>query len=179
VDAQPAEPPVADSAPPVLQRSYLRPPKHMPSPRAIAYWSASAARDWLVLLAIIIVGPILLHWQWNWLPTAWIIVAATGLAHIAVMPSWRYRVHRWETVSTAAYTVTGWLDRTTRIVPFSRVQTVTVHQTLLGRLFDLANVSVSTAHSGLTITCLRHTDAERIADEMSAIVAATKADDAT
>jgi membrane protein YdbS with pleckstrin-like domain len=66
---------------------------------------------------------------------------------VAVVPLWRYRVHRWEIGPQAVYTRTGWLVQERRIAPISRVQTVDTHRGPLDRLLGLANVTVTTASS--------------------------------
>jgi membrane protein YdbS with pleckstrin-like domain len=66
---------------------------------------------------------------------------------VAVVPLWRYRVHRWEIGPQAVYTRTGWLVQERRIAPISRVQTVDTYRGPLDRLFGLANVTVTTASS--------------------------------
>ena len=72
-------------------------------------------------------------------------VAVLALAHLVVMPQWRYRVHRWEITDTAVYTQSGWLTQERRIAPLARVQTVDTHRGPLEQLFGLANVTVTTA----------------------------------
>ena len=66
-------------------------------------------------------------------------------AYVAVVPQWRYRVHRWEVTDTAVYTQTGWWARERRIAPMSRIQTVDHVEGAIARLFGLATVTVTTA----------------------------------
>ena len=74
----------------------LRPPRHRVSPRAIRYWTARAAARWAVIVvaqaAWLLAAPADRRWHVLGLAVT-AIVAAT---HLAVMPRWRYAVHRWE-----------------------------------------------------------------------------------
>ena len=79
---------------------------------------------------------------------AWWVVALVALvavAYVAVVPQWRYAVHRWEVTDTAVYTQTGWWARERRIAPMSRIQTVDHAEGAIARLFGLATVTVTTA----------------------------------
>lgn len=82
-------------------------------------------------------------------PTVRVAVAsvtiALALAHLIVMPQWRYRVHRWEITETAVYTQSGWWSQERRIAPIARVQTVDTQRGPVEQLFGLANVTVTTA----------------------------------
>ncbi len=75
---------------------------------------------------------------------AW-VSAILGVCYVAVMPVWRYRVHRWEATPTAVYTQTGWLNQERRIAPVSRIQTVDMSRGPIAQLFRLASVQVTTA----------------------------------
>jgi uncharacterized protein len=80
----------------------------------------------------------------------WLLVPL-AVVWIAVEPVWRYRVHRWEVTADAVYTLEGWLSRTWRIVPVSRIQTVDTTRGPLQQLLGLASISVRTAsHAGST-----------------------------
>ena len=74
-----------------------------------------------------------------------VLAAAAHLAWAAVVPQWRYLVHRWEVTDTAVYTQTGWWARERRIAPMSRIQTVDHAEGAVERLFRLATVTVTTA----------------------------------
>jgi membrane protein YdbS with pleckstrin-like domain len=124
----------------------LRPPMHRVSPRALWYWATRAAVLWVVLLV-----PQVIWWfadsdgartRHVVVAVAWLVLAAV---HLAVMPQWRYRVHRWEATDTAVYAQTGWLSQQRRIAPISRVQTVDSERGPIEQLFKLANVTVTTA----------------------------------
>ena len=76
-----------------------------------------------------------------------VVTVLGAIIAMAVVPVWRYRVHRWELGPQAVYTRTGWLVQERRIAPISRVQTVDTYRGPVDRLFGLANVTVTTASS--------------------------------
>src|SRR4051794_6032374 len=86
-------------------------------------WTVETLVQAVVLTAVpfVLIGPMDLFdvpwWAWP----LWVLVL---LAYVAVVPSWRYLVHRWEVTDTAVYTQTGWWTRERRIAPMSRIQTV-------------------------------------------------------
>lgn len=166
---------------PDLHAVQLRAPRYRVSRRAIAFWAARAAGAWLAVLAaemmILLVG-----WH-DMAGRPGLVLAATAavaLAHLAIMPIWRYRVHRWEVTDVAVYTQAGWFNQERRIAPVSRIQTVDIHRGPLQQLFRLANVTVTTASAAgpLHIHGLPRDSAESIVDRLTARVDAT-ADDAT
>jgi membrane protein YdbS with pleckstrin-like domain len=80
-----------------------------------------------------------------WLgPLLWVATAIFAV-NLVFMPTYRYRIHRWETTDRAVYALTGWLWREWRIVPVSRIQSVDTVQGPLERLLRLATISVTTA----------------------------------
>ncbi len=122
----------------------LRAPAHLVSRKARAYWTVRALPGWVVVGAVetaILVGDVP--------DSARITVAAItstlALAHLLLMPQWRYRVHRWEITDTAVYTQSGWFNQERRIAPIARVQTVDTQRGPFEQLFGLANVTVTTA----------------------------------
>ncbi len=147
----------------------LRPPKERPSPRAIWHWATQAVLNWMFLLAGLVAASILLDQPPRWLPTITTVAVIAAVLHIAVMPVWRYRVHRWELSDEAAYTRTGWLTQTWTLVPISRVQTVDVTRGVLQQLFGLATVAVLTASSQGTVRVwhLEADVAQRVADDLA------------
>jgi membrane protein YdbS with pleckstrin-like domain len=156
----------------------LRDPVHRVSPRAIMYWTVRAGIGWLVLAGA----------QVAWLVGAGSLVQArvvalvvTGLlavAHLAVMPQWRYRVHRWESTEQAVYTQTGWFTQERRIAPISRIQTVDSEFGVLERLFGLANVTVTTASAAgpIRVHGLDRATANRLVAQLTSTTAATPGD---
>jgi uncharacterized protein len=125
----------------------LRDPRYPPSSKAPVVWALGAVIPWamvLVGLGIWIVSDERLRW----LQVTVAAVAATcAVISVAVVPLWRYRVHRWEISPQAVFTRSGWLVQERRIAPISRVQTVDTYRGPLDRLFGLANVTVTTASS--------------------------------
>ena len=123
----------------------LRDPAHLASKRARPYWTVRALLGWLIVgvveAAILVPGGVPDAFRWS---VAFPTVVLAGL-HLAVMPQWRYRVHRWEITDTAVYTQSGWVTQERRIAPIARVQTVDTQRGPLEQIFGLANVTVTTA----------------------------------
>ncbi|MCW2793090.1 MAG: rane-flanked domain [Nocardioides sp.] len=157
----------------------LREPSQRVSPRARLLWLLSAAvQSLLVLGAMVLAGPVL---DWVELPWWALAVAVVVLAgYVAVVPQWRYLVHRWEVTETAVYTQTGWWARERRIAPMSRIQTVDYAEGAVARLFGLASVTVTTASAAgaLEIAGLEQSRARQLVDELT-VKADTDPGDAT
>jgi membrane protein YdbS with pleckstrin-like domain len=157
----------------------LREPTQRVSPRARLMWGTSAAIEGVVLVgALAVIGPVT-----DWLPIPiWVVVLVTllAVAYVVGMPTWRYRVHRWEVTDTAVYTQTGWWVRERRIAPMSRIQTVDHAEGALARLFGLASVTVTTASAAgaLAIVGLERDRALALVEQL-AVQADTVAGDAT
>jgi membrane protein YdbS with pleckstrin-like domain len=129
----------------------------------------------LTVVPVVLVGPMDLFdvpW-WAWL--LWGLVLA---AYVAVVPSWRYLVHRWEVTDTAVYTQTGWWTRERRIAPMSRIQTVDHVEGAIARLFRLATVTVTTASAAgaLEISGLDKDVARRLVDDLTVRADAVEGD---
>jgi membrane protein YdbS with pleckstrin-like domain len=146
----------------------LRAPANLVSPRARWYWAVRALPGWVVALGLegtvwatasSKVGPAVVF-------VATLFIAIT---HIAVMPLWRYRVHRWETTATAVYTQSGWFKQERRIAPVSRIQTVDTERGPFEQLFGLSNVTVTTASAAgpLKIHGLAQDMAAGLVDELT------------
>ncbi len=126
-----------------LTEVQLRAPAHLASRRARAYWTVRAMCGWVVVgggAAVALLGN----------PRAaqvavGVVLGVIAVAHLTVMPQWRYHVHRWEITDTAVYTQSGWFTQERRIAPIARVQTVDTHRGPFEQLFRLANVTVTTA----------------------------------
>lgn len=147
----------------------LRAPVNRVSSRARWYWTVRALAGWLAIAAIQVVV---------WAATAHpggvhavllAVTAALAAAHLAVMPQWRYRVHRWEATDTAVYTQAGWFTQDRRIAPVNRIQTVDTQRGPIEQLFGLSNVTVTTASAAgpLEIRGLDRSVADRLADELT------------
>ena len=139
-------------------------PQWQPSPRARLLWTLSAGLLWLPVFIAQIVWFAVDSNRTSWVHIT-VLVATVVLAalHLAIVPQWRYRVHRWEISDTAVYTRTGWLSQERRIAPISRVQTVDTERGPLDRLLGLATVTVTTASSAgaVKITALD----QKVADD--------------
>jgi hypothetical protein len=158
----------------------LRAPRFPVSPRARLYWLVRALLRWLVFI-----GAELAIWLTQQHPAAdfpiivWVTIGVAAV-HLAVMPVWRYRVHRWEDTPSAIYTQSGWLNQERRIAPIARIQTVDTHRGPLEQLFRLTNVTVTTASAAgpLHIRGLAVPDAERLVSDLTARTQSAN-DDAT
>ena len=115
------------------------------SPRAIWYWfSRALAAGWLIIGAQIVAW--VLDWPIPpWHPQVLAVTVVLAVRTSAVMPRWRYRVHRWELTDDAVYTRSGWWTQEWRIAPVTRIQTVDTERGPIGRLFHLTKVTVTTA----------------------------------
>ncbi|MGW5877077.1 PH domain-containing protein [Nocardiopsis terrae] len=167
----------------------LRPPSRRVSGRAIGVWTLRLLFGAVLTLVVLS----LLAWgassaPWAWIPeraaeNAWMLPVAYSvyaLAKIAIVPSWRYRVHRWEVGADVIYTRAGWISRTWQLVPVNRLQTVDHTQGWLERVFDVATLQVQTASyaGSSTIEGLDSDEARRLSEEL-AVRAGTLRDDAT
>jgi membrane protein YdbS with pleckstrin-like domain len=168
----------ADAPPPSPEALDLRPPRHRVSPRAIRYWTARAGAGWaLVVLAQagwLALSPTNTRWQ----AIALALTVVLAGAHLAVMPRWRYAVHRWEAAPDAVYTQSGWFDQERRIAPVSRIQTVDTERGPFEQLFGLASVTVTTASAAgaLEIKGLDRAVADRLVDELTGATTLDEAD---
>jgi membrane protein YdbS with pleckstrin-like domain len=138
--------------------------------------STSAAGAAVVFAALVVLaGPT------HVLDVPWWVVALAGVllaAYVAVVPQWRYVVHRWEVTDTAVYTQTGWWTRERRIAPMSRIQTVDHVEGAISRLFRLATVTVTTASAAgaLAIVGLDKDVARSLVDELTVKADAVEGD---
>ena len=135
----------------------LRPPAHRVSPAARWLWAVQGAVVTAVVAAVVIAlsvavpGDDLPRWFEVVLAVARWLLVPLALVSVVVEPLWRFRVHRWEVTADAVYTLEGWLTRTWRIVPISRIQTVDTTRGPLQQLLGLTSISVRTAsHAGST-----------------------------
>ena len=154
----------------------LRPPRYRVSRTAIWYWTARAAIGWLALAAIQVVWLLLARDGAGWRVAALVATGVLAVAHLVVMPRWRYRVHRWEATPEAMYTQSGWFNQERRIAPISRIQTVDSERGPLEQLFGLANVTVTTASAAgpLRIHGLDRDTAQRLVDDLTTSAQATR-----
>ena len=143
----------------------LRDPAHRVSPRARTMWMLGAAVEGLVTLVVLLVAVLV----WDVPEWTLLLLGAVVVVWVAVVPQWRYLVHRWETTETAVYTQTGWWARERRIAPMSRIQTVDYAEGAVARLFGLASVTVTTASAAgaLSIDGLERDVARRLVDDLT------------
>lgn len=162
-------------------RGVLREPAERVSRRAVLMWTIES----LFVAAVLLAGQVAwwlidsstsrtAHWV---VFVFWLVVAA---GYAAVMPRWRYRVHRWEATGRAVYTQTGWLWQERRIAPLSRVQTVDLERGPVAQLLGLASVTVTTASAAGPVR-IHGLDLPVATTLVQALTAATAAetDDAT
>jgi membrane protein YdbS with pleckstrin-like domain len=156
----------------------FRRPAHQVSRRAITYWSLRAVATVVVVgfveWVIFFVGGSPVSGRWIFIAVS----AVIAVGYVAVMPQWRYAVHRWETTESAAYTQTGWLNQERRIAPISRIQTVDSHRGPLEQLLKLANVTITTASAAgpLKIHGLDQDTAERLVSDLTSRTAMNQED---
>lgn len=148
----------------------LRVPAHRVSPRARWYWAGRALLGWV---GVFVIEVLILASSGASGVAIGVVFGVTGLlaiAHLVVMPQWRYRVHRWESTDTAVYTQSGWFTQERRIAPIARIQTVDTHRGPIEQLFGLANVTVTTASAAgpIKIHGLAWYDAEQLVEELTA-----------
>lgn len=151
-----------------MTESQLREPSQRVSPRARLMWLLGAAlQGGALLVVLVLVGPVR-----GWVTVPWwalTLAAVAVVVYLAVVPQWRYLVHRWEITDTAVYTQTGWWARERRIAPMSRIQTVDYVEGAISRLFGLASVTVTTASAAgaLEIAGLDQARARQLVDELT------------
>src|SRR4051812_36929870 len=156
----------------------LRPPGNRVSRKAIRYWTVRGLVPWLVLFAAQVIW--LLSDDGNRTPhvVGLVVSVVLAVAHLVVMPQWRYRVHLWEATPEAVYTQVGWLNQERRIAPVSRIQTGGSGRGALEKLFGLANVTVTTASAAgpVKIEGLDRATAQQLVDDLTANTQATRGD---
>lgn len=140
-------------------------------------WVTSSVVESAVVFAVLVVLAVwidLFDLPW-WV---WVLLVAADVVYTAVVPQWRYLVHRWEVTDTAVYTQTGWWARERRIAPMSRIQTVDLVEGAVARLFGLATVTVTTASAAgaLEIAGLDRDVARRLVDDLTVKADAVEGD---
>lgn len=161
-----------------MTRVRLRPPRNRVERRAAAWWTAQSSIFALPLPITFAVLYLFIPPARGWFGPCLAVTLVAGLAYMAVMPVWRYRVHRWETTAEAVYASSGWLWQRWRVVPVSRVQTVDTLRGPIQGLFGLCGVTVTTASTAgaVKITGLDPRVAAGIADHLTANVRSTDGD---
>ena len=156
----------------------LRTPAHRVHPRAILWWTLRPCAGWLVLIVGQILGIVLSNPSPGWLTITLTITIVLAVLHVAVMPQWRYRVHRWESSADAVFTRAGWFNREWRVAPASRIQTVDTKRGPLEQLLGLATVTITTASAAgpIEINGLADADATQLVEELTRTTQATHGD---
>lgn len=156
----------------------LRDPANLVNHRAIWYWTVRALLFWIVVLAIEVIVWLANPDARTPIGVVGVVIVLVALVHLAVMPRWRYRVHRWEANDIAVYTRSGWFDQQRRIAPLSRIQTVDTERGPLEQLFRLANVTVTTASAAgpLKINGLALDEADRLVAELTRVTSQSPGD---
>ncbi|GAB3497441.1 hypothetical protein GCM10027440_50840 [Nocardiopsis coralliicola] len=141
-------------------------------------WTLKAAMGHAVVVAVLAAavwgaGAIDAGWMPAWVTgrgwAAPVLYGVYAVADTAVMPRFRYRVHRWEVSGDVVYTRSGWLNRRWQLVPIDRVQTVDHTQGWMERLFRVATLEIQTAsHAGSsTIEGLDAEQARTLSEEVA------------
>lgn len=156
----------------------LRPPRHHVG-RRFVLWRTLQALFWgIAVLGILGAALIFFEGTRPWLGPLAVILAVVYAVNITVMPTMRYRVHRWETTDDAVYALQGWLTRKWQIVPISRIQSIDTEIGPLQRALGLASITITTASSEgkISIEGLDLATAEETVDRLRATTAATPGD---
>jgi uncharacterized protein len=77
-----------------------------------------------------------------------VLVVATGLVLIWLLPMHDHRHFRYEVMELGLYVARGWLWRRWQVVPHARIETVDIKSGPLLRAFGLVAVQVATAAAG-------------------------------
>lgn len=159
-------------------RTIMADPAWRPSPKAKLLWTIQAVLSWIAPFVALAVWAVLDDQRRGWQLLVLLIVLAWAVFSVAVVPWWRYAVHRWEVTEEAVYTRVGWFTQESRVAPISRVQTVDTERGPLERLLGLATVTVTTASSAgaVQITALDLPIAEQTVTRLTEIAARHRGD---
>ncbi|QCU72352.1 hypothetical protein E5843_01790 [Luteimonas yindakuii] len=72
-------------------------------------------------------------------------IVAVALVALLIGAVWRYLTFRYRIASDSVFVRSGLFERSLRQIPFSRIHDVALHQTLLHRLFGVAEVRLESA----------------------------------
>ncbi|PZG54558.1 hypothetical protein C1I98_03895 [Spongiactinospora gelatinilytica] len=156
----------------------LRPPRNRADRRAVTWWTVQGLIGAAVAAVAVGVPYVLFTDRPLWLAAVAAGFVAALLALALVWPRAYYRLSRWEVTDEAVYTCSGWLFRSWRIAPMSRIQTVDTVRGPLQRLFGLSDVTVTTASSAgaIKIEGLDHALAAGLAERLTEITQRTPGD---
>ncbi|AVZ73117.1 hypothetical protein SLUN_13910 [Streptomyces lunaelactis] len=153
--------------------AHVRSPLHRVDRRAVLWWTLRALIGAALTLGAL--GATYLWWEESrtWVGPVLIVAAAGFLLTLALMPGWRYRVHRWECTENAVYELKGWLVREWRIIPVSRIQSVDMVRGPLQLMLGLGTLRVITASPEGRIKIVG-LDADVVAKEAAALTELTQ-----
>ncbi|GAB3437975.1 PH domain-containing protein [Actinophytocola sediminis] len=156
----------------------LIPPRHRIERRAMGWWALRTVATTAVAGGVLFLGYLLITPWRSWTGPILLTVLGLGLAHLLIIPPWRYAVHRWEVTEDAVYVRSGWFVREWRIAPISRVQTVDTVRGPLQQALGLATVTVTTASAAgpIALVGLDHHTATTIANDLAEITQSTPGD---
>ena len=156
----------------------LRAPRHRVHRRAVLWWTLQAALLWVVLIGAQVAWLLLGHPAPGWLPYSLTVCAVLAVLHLAVMPGWRYLVHRWEATPDAVCTRSGWINQEWRIAPIARIQTIDTKRRPLEQLLGLATVTITPAWGAGPVEFVGRAadDAAALVEELTASTQATPGD---
>ncbi|MDP9793924.1 membrane protein YdbS with pleckstrin-like domain [Catenuloplanes nepalensis] len=162
----------------MIDADVLRPPRHRVDRRFVLWRTVRAVIGAVVVLVPLGVLYLIFEVARPWIGPVWLVLAVCYLIGIAITPTWRYRVHRWEATDDAVYALEGWLTRKWQIVPISRIQSIDTEIGPIQNLLGIATIKVTTASSegGISIEGLERTAAETTVDRLRAVTAATPGD---
>ncbi|MDT0456853.1 PH domain-containing protein [Streptomyces sp. DSM 41527] len=159
-------------------RPHMRLPRNRVERRAIWWWTIRVLLSMVVVLGALGMTYGLWPQSRPWVGPVLLVMAIGHVVTGAVMPRWRYHVHRWECTDHAVYELKGWLVREWRIVPISRIQSVDVARGPVQQWLGLATLRVVTAsmEGHIKIVGLDADVVARTAAELTAITQATPGD---
>src|SRR5690606_7242384 len=97
-------------------RTLLAGPAWRPSPKAKLLWTLQPAGGWASLLVAVAVWAVLDTGNRGWQLLAAVTALVAGAVAVAVVPRWRYAVHRREGTPEGVYRRVGWMCRASRCV---------------------------------------------------------------
>jgi uncharacterized protein len=156
-------------------------PSRRPSVRAVRFWTLDAIIGWTFFAVLQVAWMLIGNYWTNPLHLGGLaLTVVAAIIHAAIMPRWRYSVHRWEVTDDAIFVRSGWLTQETRVAPISRLQTVDSRRGFLSRIMGLTTIKITTASSAgaLTIHALDDAVAQEVVAKL-ATIAQQNAGDAT
>ncbi|GIE98559.1 membrane protein [Paractinoplanes rishiriensis] len=153
----------------------IRPPRHRVDRRFILWRTVQTLFWGIGVLGVLGAVYGFVEVTRPWLGPVLVVAGVLYAVNLAVMPTWRYLVHRWEATDDAVYSLEGWLTRKWQIVPISRIQSIDTERGLLQQALGLATITVTTASSEGKIT-IEGLDARVAADTVDRLRQVTAAD---